>query len=59
MDALFGLPRKMSAGSSYRSPLFENLLFLDQCAVDQYVHEYPKPKSMTAVRRILDSISIF
>ncbi len=52
MDALFGLPRKKSAGSSFRSPLYGNLLFLDQCEVDQYVHDYQYPK-------VLDSVSFF
>lgn len=39
MDALFGLPRKKSAGTSFRSPLYSELFFMDQCAVDQFVSE--------------------
>ena len=49
MDAIFGLPRKKSTGSSYRSPLYEDLFYLDQGAVDQYVNDYPKPKALTVV----------
>ncbi len=53
MDALFGLPRKISAGSSFRSPLYGNLLFQDQFAVDQYVHDYPKPKVLDSVSSVM------
>ena len=37
MDALFGLPRKKSAGTSVRSPLFGHTMFMDQNTVDEYV----------------------
>jgi len=40
MDALFGLPRKKSAGISFRDPLHGNLFFGDQAAVDEYVSSY-------------------
>ncbi len=37
LDALFGLPRKKSAGNSYRPPLHGHLSFIDQAEVDEYV----------------------
>ena len=37
MDALFGLPRKKSAGTSHRAPLHADLFFQDQSAVDEFV----------------------
>ena len=37
MDALFGLPRKKSAGKSHRPPLYDSLFFKDQSSVDEYV----------------------
>ena len=37
MDALFGLPRKKSAGKSYREPLHGHLFFRNQSAVDEFV----------------------
>lgn len=40
MDALFGLPRKKSAGSSTRDPLHGSLFFSDQMAVDEHVSSY-------------------
>ena len=49
MDALFGLPRKKSAGISYQSPLYGDLVFLDQSAVDQYVMDYSRPKHLNTV----------
>ena len=39
MDALFGLPRKKSAGCSFRPPLFEDLFFYNQQLLDQFVEE--------------------
>ena len=45
IDALFGLPRKKSAGVSYREPLLGNLYFGNQSAVDQFVDESGKVKS--------------
>ena len=37
LDALFGLPRKKSAGESFRSPLHGDLFFCDQTEVDEFV----------------------
>ena len=37
MDALFGLPRKKSAGQSFSNPLSGKLFFLDQDLVDDFV----------------------
>ena len=37
LDALFGLPRKKSAGESIRSPLHGDLFFCDQAEVDDFV----------------------
>ena len=44
MDALFGLPRKKSAGNSVCPPLTGNLFFDDQTAVDEYVLIHSKTK---------------
>lgn len=44
MDALFGLPRKKSAGNSYRDALHGDLFFGDQAAVDEYVASYKAQK---------------
>lgn len=51
-DALFGLPRKVAAGTSYRKPLHGNLMFCEQSMVDAYVSTYPKPRKVTKVRLI-------
>ena len=37
MDALFGLPRKKSAGNSYREAIHGHLFFGEQAVVDEYV----------------------
>lgn len=37
MDAIFGLPRKKSAGISCRSPLHGALFFGDQATLDEFV----------------------
>ena len=37
MDALFGLPRKKSAGQSLREAIHGYLFFRDQLAVDEFV----------------------
>ena len=37
MDALFGLPRKKSSGSSYRNSIHGHYFFCDQSAVDEFV----------------------
>ena len=39
MDGLFGLPRKKSAGTSYRKALHGHLYFHNQTDVDQFVIE--------------------
>ena len=45
MDAIFGLPRKKSAGISFRPPLHQVLFFHDQKEVDQFVIEHGKKRS--------------
>lgn len=45
MDALFGLPRKMSAGISHRDALHGELFFHNQADVDQFVAESGHRKS--------------
>ena len=37
MDGLFGLPRKKSAGSSFRDAIHGHLFFGEQIVVDEYV----------------------
>ena len=49
MDALFGLPRKRSAGLSHRDPLHGELFFYEQSSVDQFVAESAKDTSTTDV----------
>ena len=44
MDALFGLPRKKSAGSSYRGALHGDLFFGSQAEVDEHVASYKNQK---------------
>lgn len=44
MDALFGLPRKKSAGSSHRDALHGDLFFGNQAAVDEHVASYKTKK---------------
>ena len=39
LDALFGLPRKKSAGVSCRPPILGKLFFYDQELVDEFVSE--------------------
>ena len=53
MDALFGLPRKRSAGISYKEPLLGNIFFGEQASVDQFVAESNKSKSMSTVSLVL------
>ncbi len=48
MDALFGLPRKKSAGTSYRDPLHGELFFFKQPPIDQYVEEMALPRKITS-----------
>ena len=49
MDALFGLPRKKSAGFSYRKPLHGHIYFCDQSLVDEYVSDYVMGKGLVKV----------
>lgn len=42
MDGLFGLPRKMSAGVSYKDPLLGSLFFGGQSSVNQFAAESNK-----------------
>ena len=44
MDALFGLPRKKSAGKSFRQPLHGVLFFDNQDEVDAFVESAPRSK---------------
>ena len=44
IDAIFGLPRKKSAGESVRAPLHGHLFFHDQTVVDEYVESASKHK---------------
>ena len=37
MDALFGLPRKKSAGVSYREPIQGGIFFEEQSSLDEFV----------------------
>ena len=46
MDALFGLPRKKSAGTSYREPLLKDVFFIDQSLVDEFVADSGKQKQI-------------
>lgn len=54
MDALFGLCRKKSAGSSVRPPLNGSLLFAEQGEVDNFVANYKRQR----VRHKVDSVSL-
>ena len=40
LDALFGLCRKKSSGTSHRPPLFSSIFFEDQDSVDAHVTSY-------------------
>ena len=44
MDALFGLPRKKSAGTSYRELLLKDVFIIDQSLVDEFVADSGKTK---------------
>ena len=52
MDALFGLCRKKSAGSSIREPLNGTLFFLKQDDVDKFVSEYGQQKVKHGVNSV-------
>ena len=56
MDALFGLPRKKSAGTSYQDPLHGNLFFCNQSAVDQFVTDNQQPKPTSNVSTFFMSL---
>lgn len=56
MDALFGLPRKKSAGTSYQDPLHGNLFFCNQSAVDQFVTDIQQPKPTSNVSIVFMSL---
>ena len=45
MDALFGLPRKKSAGTSYREPLLKDVFFNDQSLFDEFLADSGKTKT--------------
>jgi hypothetical protein len=45
MDALFGLPRKKSSGTSYGEAVHGHYFFDNQSAVDEFVSTVPKRKS--------------
>lgn len=47
MDALFGLPRKKSAGISHRDPLHGEISFCDQSSVDEFVADSTTSKAVT------------
>lgn len=44
MDALFGLPRKKSAGISYRDAIHGHYFFNEQAMVDEFVASAPVRK---------------
>jgi hypothetical protein len=44
MDALFGLPRKKSSGTSYGDAIHGHYFFEDQCMVDEFVSLAPSRK---------------
>ena len=49
IDALFGLPRKKSAGRSFRESLHGHLFFSQQSLVDEYVQYYKMGKKSSKV----------
>ena len=49
MDALFGLPRKKSAGYSHRDALHGHLFFKNQQSVDEHVANASSSKSTDRV----------
>ncbi len=54
MDALFGLCRKKSAGTSVQPPLNGTLMFASQCEVDDFVAKYNRQRG----KQNLDSVSV-
>lgn len=49
MDALFGLPRKKSAGKSVREPVHGHLFFKEQQSVDEFVESAPSRRTSLKV----------
>ncbi len=49
IDANMGLRRRKAAGISYLSPLYGDLAFLGQNAVDLYVQDYSKSQHLNTV----------
>lgn len=49
LDALFGLPRKKSAGRSFRQPVHGDIFFCDQGAVDEFVNSSKTLKASAQV----------
>ena len=45
MDALFGLPRKKSSGTSYREAIHGHYFFDNQSDVDEFVSSNPSRKN--------------
>lgn len=52
LDRLFGLPRKKSAGTSYREPVHDPLFFCNQADVDEFVNSHSISKKIHMVRGI-------
>ena len=64
MDGLFGLPRKKSAGESFRDAIHGHLFFGEQTLVDEYVAlasasvKHRKPKVYILLKFLLGSMWI-
>lgn len=52
LDALFGLPRKKSAGTSVRQPIHGDIFFCDQSGVDEFVNNSQPVKAPAKVLEI-------
>ena len=56
MDALFGLCRKKSAGSSVQPPLNGTLIFASRSEVDKFIEKYNRQRckqSLDSVRGLI------
>ena len=53
IDAIFGLPRKKSAGRSFRPPLHGTLFFENQDEVDRFVEANPVSNKQDKVLMII------
>ena len=53
IDGLFGLPRKKSAGTSYRSAVHGSLFFCDQIQVDKFVKDSAGTKTVSMVSKFV------